>query len=65
LKGGSLNITGSNAEGDVRAIELPNHPFFIRTLFVPQAQSKPETPHPWVTAFLQANVMVGREEDGL
>jgi CTP synthase (UTP-ammonia lyase) len=54
LKGGSLNITGSDSEGEVRVIELPSHPFFIGTLFVPQAQSTPEVPHPLVTAFLKA-----------
>lgn len=56
LKGGSLNITGSDSEGEVRVIELPAHPFFIGTLFVPQAQSTSEVPHPLVTAFLKAVV---------
>ncbi|BAW95803.1 CTP synthase [[Synechococcus] sp. NIES-970] len=54
LKSNSLNITGSDSEGEVRVIELPSHPFFIGTLFVPQAQSTPEAPHPLVTAFLKA-----------
>lgn len=56
LKSGSLNITGSDSEGEVRVIELPAHPFFIGTLFVPQAQSTFEAPHPLVTAFLKAVV---------
>jgi len=54
LKGGSLNITGSDAPGEVRVIEYPAHPFFIGTLFVPQARSTSETPHPLVTEFLRA-----------
>ncbi|WP_442498399.1 CTP synthase C-terminal region-related (seleno)protein [Methylobacter sp. sgz302048] len=54
LKQGSLNISGSDAEGEVRVIEHPDHPFFIGTLFVPQARSMPEQPHPLVVAFLSS-----------
>lgn len=35
-------------------IELPGHPFFMGTLFVPQTRSTPQKPHPLVTAFLRA-----------
>jgi CTP synthase (UTP-ammonia lyase) len=34
--------------------ELPAHPFFLATLFVPQSRSLAERPHPTVTAFLKA-----------
>lgn len=54
LRSGELRATGSDAEGDVRVIELPAHPFFIGTLFVPQLRSSRELPHPLVTAFIQA-----------
>ena len=54
LKSGPLRITGSDAEGEVRVIELPGHPFFLGTLFVPQARSAPAQPHPLVSAFLRA-----------
>lgn len=54
LKSGALHVVGSDAEGEVRVVELPGHPFFIGTLFVPQARSTPERPHPLVTAFLEA-----------
>ncbi|MBI5303899.1 MAG: CTP synthase [Chloroflexi bacterium] len=54
LTSGSLRVTGSDSEGAVRVIELPDHPFFLGTLFVPQARSTPEKPHPLVTAFLKA-----------
>lgn len=54
LKRGSMKITGSDAEGDIRVVELPEHPFFIGTLFVPRARSTNEGPHPLVTAFLAA-----------
>ena len=54
LKSGELKITGSDSEGEIRVVELPDHPFFIGTLFVPQARSTEETPHPLVTEFLRA-----------
>jgi len=54
LKSGALQVTGSDSEGEVRVIELPGHPFFIGTLFVPQTRSTPQSPHPLVTAFLEA-----------
>ena len=54
LKSGGLKITGSDSEGEIRVVELPNHPFFIGTLFVPQARSTSNRPHPLVNAFLKA-----------
>jgi CTP synthase (UTP-ammonia lyase) len=54
LKAGDLRITGSDDEGEVRVVELPRHPFFIGTLFVPQLRSSRERPHPLVTAFLRS-----------
>lgn len=54
LRESTLRITGSDAEGEVRVVELPEHPFFLATLFVPQLRSHPERPHPLVTAFVQA-----------
>jgi len=54
LKSGSLKITGSDSEGEIRVIELPGHPFFLGTLFVPQTRSTAEQPHPLVTAFMRA-----------
>jgi CTP synthase (UTP-ammonia lyase) len=54
LKSGPLRITGSDREGEVRVVELPGHPFFLGTLFVPQTNSTPERPHPLVTRFLRA-----------
>lgn len=54
LKSGPLKITGSDSEGEIRVIELPGHPFFLGTLFVPQTRSTAEHPHPLVTAFVRA-----------
>lgn len=54
LRRGPLAITGADAEGEVRVIELPDHPFFLGTPFVPQTRSTPERPHPLVLAFVEA-----------
>ena len=56
LARGPLAITGADAEGEVRVVELPDHPFFVGTLFVPQTRSTPEQPHPLVLAFVAAAV---------
>jgi CTP synthase (UTP-ammonia lyase) len=47
-----LKITGSDPEGEIRVVELPDHPFFLATLFVPQARSTRDNPHPLVRRFL-------------
>lgn len=49
-----LRIPGRGAEGEARVIELPNHPFYVGTLYVPQARSTAQNPHPLVNAFLKA-----------
>ena len=54
LSRGPLRVVGSDAEGEVRVVELPGHPFFIGTLFVPQARSTRQQPHPLVTTFLRS-----------
>jgi CTP synthase (UTP-ammonia lyase) len=56
LRGKALAISGCDAEGEIRVIELPDHPFFLGTLFVPQLRSTPANPHPLVSAFVQAVV---------
>jgi CTP synthase (UTP-ammonia lyase) len=54
FRSGPLRVSGSDAEGEIRVIELPEHPFFLGTLFVPQMRSLPGQPHPLVMAFLRA-----------
>ena len=51
---GMLQVVGRNAEGAVRAVELASHRFFIASLFLPQASSTPEEPHPLIEAYLRA-----------
>lgn len=49
-----FQVVGTDANGECRVMELSHHRFFIGTLFVPQARSRPDRPHPLVTAFLRA-----------
>lgn len=47
-------IVARGAQGEVRAIESPNHRFFIATLFQPQLSSKPGKAHPIILEFVRA-----------
>jgi CTP synthase (UTP-ammonia lyase) len=58
LREGPMQFTGADAEGEIRVMELPGHPFFLGTLFVPQARSTAAKPHPLVTEFLKAALAV-------
>ncbi|MGC9975025.1 MAG: CTP synthase, partial [Gaiellaceae bacterium] len=49
-----LTISGTGNDGAARVLELPEHQFFIATLYVPQARYRPDNPHPLVTAFVAA-----------
>jgi len=49
-----LPIVGRADDGTPRILELPDHPFFVATLFVPQSRSTVGAPHPLVTGFLRA-----------
>ena len=53
---GPMQVVGSDNGGEIRVLELPNHPFFVATLFVPQARSRADHPHPLVTAFIKGLV---------
>jgi CTP synthase (UTP-ammonia lyase) len=49
-----MRITGVDAEGNARAVEVAAHPFYVATLYLPQVRSAPGAPHPLVVAFLRA-----------
>jgi len=51
---GGLKVTGVDLDGEVRIVELIDHPFYVATLFIPQISSRPESPHPLIVAFLKA-----------
>ena len=48
-----LVISGRDTDGEPRIVELPSHPFFIATLFVPQ--TNPVQPHPLIAGFIGAS----------
>jgi CTP synthase (UTP-ammonia lyase) len=54
LQEGGVRISGIDVEGEVRIVELPSHRFFMGTLFLPQLLSRPEWPHPLITAYVRA-----------
>lgn len=65
---GPVIVSGRDDEGEVRVIELLNHPFFVGTLYVPQSLSTSEIPHPLVTGFLKACIgraITNQNRDGL
>jgi len=51
---GGLCVVGVNQDQEARILELPDHSFFVATLFVPQLTSTPERPHPLIVAYLRA-----------
>ncbi|HAU5429901.1 CTP synthase [Cronobacter malonaticus] len=50
----ALKITGWDSEGDVRAVELTTHPFFVATLFQHERGALEGRPVPLVREFLRA-----------
>lgn len=46
-----MQITGTDQNGEARILELDAHPFFLGTLFVPQAKSVTGNPHPLILEF--------------
>ena len=54
LRSGRMKITGEDPEEEIRVVEWPDHPFFLGVLYIPQARSLPDQPHPLVSGFLKA-----------
>jgi CTP synthase (UTP-ammonia lyase) len=59
-----LRVAGADAGGEARVVEIPEHPFFVATLFVPQTGSAPGRPHPLVAAFVRAAALGARRTAG-
>ena len=49
-----LNAVGRDSNGDLRAVELKGHPFFVATLFQPERAALKGTLPPLVGAFVEA-----------
>ena len=47
-------VSGRGPGGEVRIIELPEHPFFVATLFVPRPQVVAGGPHPLYAGLAEA-----------
>ena len=59
-----LRVSARGIQGEPRAVELPDHRFFIATLFQPQLSSRPEAPHRLWTAFLRAAIRFRKARSG-
>lgn len=53
LVAGPLREAAHDDTGELRAVELDDHPFFVATLFQPERAALHERPAPLVTAFLR------------
>jgi CTP synthase (UTP-ammonia lyase) len=54
LTNGPLRVTAVDEAGDVRAVELDDHPFFVATLFQPERAALKGNLPPLVDAFINA-----------
>ena len=54
LEAAGLRLSGFGEDGELRIAELPAHPFFVATLFLPQMRSAPGRPHPILAGFAAA-----------
>ena len=54
LQAAGLRVSGIGDEGEIRIVELPEHPFFVATLFLPQARSTRAHPHPLLQGYAAA-----------
>lgn len=54
LEATGLRFTGFDQKGEIRAAELPSHPFYMGTLFQPERSSLRGETHPLIRAFVQS-----------
>ena len=54
LASGPLRVAARDLAGDVRAVELDSHPFFIATLYQPERSGLAGQYHPLIAAFVDA-----------
>jgi len=54
LEEGPLRIVARDGAGEVRAVELDGHPFFVATLFQPERAALAGRAHPLINAFAEA-----------
>jgi len=49
-----MRISGLDQDGEIRVIELFDHPFFVATQYQPERRALEGKRHPLVTAFVNA-----------
>jgi CTP synthase (UTP-ammonia lyase) len=49
-----LRVSGVGGEGEIRIVEIADHPFFLATLFLPQARPRDGGLHPLLVGFAGA-----------
>ncbi|MFN2400385.1 MAG: hypothetical protein ABR543_17360 [Gemmatimonadaceae bacterium] len=54
LESGPLSVSARDEAGEIRAVELDGHPFFMATLFQPERAVLREQSHPLIAAFVAA-----------
>ena len=54
LEEGGLTVSGTGPAGEIRIVELRDHPFFLATLFLPQARSSAAAPHRLLAGYASA-----------
>ncbi len=54
LATGGMVMSGRDPSGEVRVVELPEHPFFVGSLFQPELSSDATFVHPLIAAFAAA-----------
>lgn len=59
-----LAFTGYDEDGEIRVLELPDHPFFLGTLFQPELAGDGTRPHPIIRALAEAAVAHAEGRDG-
>ncbi len=63
LEANGLRVSGMGEGDEIRIVELAGHPFFVATLFLPQARSTSSRPHPLLVGYAAA-VAAWRRPDG-
>jgi CTP synthase (UTP-ammonia lyase) len=58
LADGPLRVSARDKAGEIRAIELEQHPFFFATLYQPERSALAGHSHPLITAFAAATMLV-------
>ena len=54
LLGETRKLVGTDTNGEVRILELPQNRFYVATLFQPRLGSIPENPHKLIVKYLLA-----------